>query len=309
MIKIEPYSKKFEESYWEAVDMEISHYAQERIMDSCVQYLPSEFWENAPVFKDLVLAPFEKLKMAQEYVTKTPNRRKMESECFGLGTAGGKKPFKYPYDIIGRAYGNVADLKENGASMRVRIVRNTGLTVCPYCNRDYINSRAENVSGAQLDHFFSKDEYPFFAVSLYNLVPVCGNCNRIKNNQKVEFASPFDNTIDWQNAIKFSYVQMDSDPIKITVMNDEKAITNNIEKMRIREAYQIHAMEAEELREKERIYSKTQRQEFAEVLHKVHVTEREIKQAIFGPEITEEAMKKKPLGKMMRDLQKRIKSH
>lgn len=305
MIRIEPYSKKFEEVYWEAVDREISYFTRERIMNSCVQYLPSAFWGNVPAFKDLILAPFEKLKMAQRYITRSSKRMIMESECFGQGAAGNKKPLKYPYDSICSAYGNVADLKENGASMRVRIVRNTGLTVCPYCNRDYINSRAEDASGAQLDHFFSKDEYPLFAVCLYNLVPVCGNCNRIKSNQSAEFASPFDSAIDWANAVKFSYSKR-SKQVKITVKNSKKAIKNNIEKMKIREAYQIHAMEAEEFLEKEKTYSKTQRQEFAEVLHTIHVTEREIKQAIFGPEITEEAMKKKPLGKMMRDLQKKF---
>ena len=34
----------------------------------------------------------------------------------------------------------------------------------------------------QLDHFYPKDEFPMFAVSFYNLIPVCGTCNSIKNN-------------------------------------------------------------------------------------------------------------------------------
>lgn len=40
--------------------------------------------------------------------------------------------------------------------------------------------------------FFSRSKYPVFAVSLYNLVPACGNCNRIKSGGSKAFASPFD---------------------------------------------------------------------------------------------------------------------
>lgn len=170
------------------------------------------------------------------------------------------------------------DSEKKGWSMRVRIVKNSGLTVCPYCNRDYINYRAEDISGAQLDHFFSKIYYPIFAVCLYNLVPVCGNCNRVKSDQVTEFASPFDETIQ-----------------------------NNIKKMRIEEAYQIHDIEVEELLEKRQIYCQTQQQEFQEVLHKIKVSEQQIKLAVFGSKITKETMKTKPLSKMMSDMHEQLK--
>lgn len=55
--------------------------------------------------------------------------------------------------------------------------------VCPYCNADTIfatavlkNNKNINIRSA-FDHFFPKCQYPFLALSLYNLVPSCSRCN------------------------------------------------------------------------------------------------------------------------------------
>ncbi|WEA00601.1 hypothetical protein [Mucilaginibacter sp. SJ] len=79
-------------------------------------------------------------------------------------------------------------------------------TPCPYCNFDEIyltevngddyhydederEAEANNYQQAllDLDHFFPKSRYPFLAISLYNLVPSCHNCNSNFKHTK-EFA-------------------------------------------------------------------------------------------------------------------------
>ena len=104
----------------------------------------------------------------------------------------------------------------------------------------------------------------------------------------------------------FHYESGIGDRAKIVIKSESEAIQNNIEKMRIEEAYQIHDVEVEELLEKKKIYSRTQRQEFQDVLYKINVSEQEIKLAVFGPKITKETMKRKPLSKMMSDLHKKL---
>lgn len=304
MIKIEPYTKEFEKIYWEAVREKISKGTQDFIVSSSKKFIPQDFWTGGPAFRDLILAPFEKLKKAQQYMDDSQIFQVMRNESY-VHKAGGDVLNNYYNDLVA-AYDRVADSVKDGYSMRVRIVKNSGLTVCPYCNRDYINCRGKNASGAQLDHFFGKLEYPLFSASLYNLVPVCGNCNRIKNSRTVEFASPFDGSIDWEKEVTFSYEPGVGGKTKIVIKSENEAIKNNIEKMRIEEGYQIHDAEIEELLEKKRIYSQTQNQEFQKVLNKINVSEQEIKLAVFGPKITKEAMGTKPLGKMMSDLHKRL---
>ena len=83
-------------------------------------------------------------------------------------------------------------------------------------------------------------------------------------------------------------------------------MNNNINGMRINEAYQIHGIEVLELIEKKKMYNETQKKEFEEVLSKVKLTDSEIKKIIFGPEITKESLRTKPLGKMLSDLHKEL---
>lgn len=301
MIQLESYSEGFENEYWRAVEKRIKISDRKKILDSCKKYMPSNFFIGSKdEFKCLILAPLEKLKNAEAYIASTTKDR-MKQECFCTAS----KKMRSKYKTIHDSYSPLADSLENGASLRVRIVRNVGLTVCPYCNRDYINCRAENVSGAQLDHFFNRSEFPLFSLCLYNLIPVCGNCNRVKGKQLLAFASPFDSSINWLEDLMFSYQVSTLNDVEI-IVNTKGNIEHNIKSMRIREAYQIHSVEVLELIEKERMYNRTQKEELQQVMKDVGLTDLEIKRMIFGPELTKESMKTKPLGKMLYDLHKEL---
>lgn len=71
------------------------------------------------------------------------------------------------------------------------ITAKLNLSVCPYCNRNWINTIKNKltegkITSPQLDHFFSKTDYPFFRLSFYNLIPSCETCNsRLKKD--IEF--------------------------------------------------------------------------------------------------------------------------
>ena len=75
----------------------------------------------------------------------------------------------------------------NGSRNNMSLVKNLDITVCPYCNRNYINSRKNHI-GANFDHYYDKDKYPFFALTLGNLIPCCATCNRIKKMNLINFA-------------------------------------------------------------------------------------------------------------------------
>lgn len=142
-------------------------------------------------------------------------------------------------------------------------------------------------------------------MSLYNLIPVCGNCNRVKSARNIEFASPFDQTIHWDEDVVFSYRSEAFGSVKVTI-NAKGSVKNNIDRMGISKAYEIHSIEVEELLEKQQFYGATQREEFAEVLKGMNLSEQNIKRSVFGSEITTETMKTRPLGRMMRDLYREL---
>ncbi|WP_157658706.1 hypothetical protein [Burkholderia ubonensis] len=51
--------------------------------------------------------------------------------------------------------------------------------LCPYCQQSLCFTVDAATGGfrPQLDHFFKKSEYPYLAISLFNLIPCCGICN------------------------------------------------------------------------------------------------------------------------------------
>lgn len=71
-----------------------------------------------------------------------------------------------------------------------------GVKVCPYCNRAYIHTLKRKKVRPQYDHFFNKADYPYLAVSLYNLIPSCGVCNLAKKDYDV-----YDNVANTRNFI------------------------------------------------------------------------------------------------------------
>lgn len=297
MIKLGKYTKEFEEEYFKAVTERICQGKQEKVIESCMKFLPKNFFLTDECFKELVLAPYKRIKEAVEHIETCPDTMRKESFC------NKEIRMREIYSKLCEVYKSVASSQKNNVSIRVRMVNDLGLTVCPYCNREYINCRRGTVSGAQLDHFYCKSKYPIFAVSLYNLIPSCSNCNRIKSDGSEKLASPFDSSIEWDNDIKFSYSPLD---YSVTIEVDNPLIENNIKELGLREAYKIHSVEVKNLEGKVAAYSETQIEEIRRVLTEKKLSEEVIKKAIFGPEIKLDDMKTQPLGKMMSDLHKKL---
>ena len=76
------------------------------------------------------------------------------------------------------------------------------LRVCPYCDENFIfanDGRGGRRSKGPFDHYFPKSQNPYFAISLYNLVPSCGSCNSLKSDfNSISYAliNPFTDEID-----------------------------------------------------------------------------------------------------------------
>ncbi len=109
-----------------------------------------------------------------------------------------------------------------------RHIKKLDVLICPYCNiNDFsLPNVNEYKSSFQLDHFLAKDTYPFFALSIYNLVPCCGVCNQIKSKNEFKI-NPFIG-----NEVCFSIY---SDEIIITTDNLENI--EDLDKIKIKEKY------------------------------------------------------------------------
>lgn len=64
----------------------------------------------------------------------------------------------------------------------VEILKKMKVTVCPYCNRQYIFTLSNGQARPQFDHYYPKSRYPYLALSLYNMIPSCSICNMAKSS-------------------------------------------------------------------------------------------------------------------------------
>ena len=157
------------------------------------------------------------------------------------------------------------------SELRKKIIDLKNVSVCPYCNRNYIsstckvlqcnncnqellvidgtekecpgckqeiNSQTKVVNTAQLDHFFPKDSYPLFAVSFYNLIPSCYSCNHVKLNKDLKH-SPYDSSFPFDD-VKFTYIPKSTDKIEIKIDSRNPDFKNGIRILGIEELYQSH---------------------------------------------------------------------
>lgn len=90
-----------------------------------------------------------------------------------------------------------------------------GVDVCIYCNRNYtytvIRKRNYTVR-PEFDHFLSTADYPFLALSFYNLIPSCHICNsNLKHDHPFTLA-----------AYLHPYIYSLHDSVKFTVEFDNK---------------------------------------------------------------------------------------
>lgn len=191
-----------------------------------------------------------------------------------------------------------------------------GLLVCPYCNRNYINTRDRSL-GAEMDHFYNKDAFPMFSISLYNFIPSCSTCNRIKwkNNLKI---NPYLRN-DTQK-VKFDLVT-DLDGYRIEIKRDQDgnlhtlAETEDLKNdliniLKLDEAYKVHKIEVREMMDREKEYNEKYREDLKSMFWREEIEiDKKIDALIYGDVIftSEDDLVNKSLGKFKKDIYEKIK--
>lgn len=188
-----------------------------------------------------------------------------------------------------------------------KIISKSGVAVCPYCNRSFINNRSNSKTSAQLDHFYPKNRYPLFAISLYNLVPSCSACNHIKHKENIS-VSPYDETYDFEKGYSITYIPksvdfiQNSDEIEIDFEYKDDRLQTNIKEMKIYNVYQLHHDYVLEIIKKSIVYNSTQINELMSGFPDIFNSKEEIIRLIFGNYIEPKDFNRRPLSRLTRDI-------
>jgi 5-methylcytosine-specific restriction endonuclease McrA len=199
------------------------------------------------------------------------------------------------------------------------LIDRLGITVCPYCNRTFVQSitQENNYHGkrrtCEFDHFFPQSEYPFLAISFFNLIPSCKTCNHIKGTNPINF-SPYDEEINGQDLITFKYkiegADFLSDSQQVAIDLDwinEDFHESNGKVLGLDDLYRNHNDIAHELLRKRHVYNDSRIDELWETYgNEIFSSKDEIIQMIAGNYIQNEDLGKRPLAKLTRDIAREV---
>lgn len=157
----------------------------------------------------------------------------------------------------------------------VDLIKELGVTVCPYCGMNYFSTVSKSESGrtvsvATLDHYIPKESYPMLALNIYNLIPCCKNCNStFKGTSTDKIINPYFYSLE--NNLKFkmpiqnikNFIFDKDSKYEIEVENRAKdkrvwtMVNEHIRVLSIKERYQYFETIAKSILKKKIYYNNT----------------------------------------------------
>lgn len=192
---------------------------------------------------------------------------------------------------------------------RQEFVDELQVTVCPYCNRNFVNSTYKRTM-CDLDHFYDKETYPILAVSLHNLVPVCHSCNHAKASRAISY-SPHNISYNTDELLSFDFfvTGMDylSDNKQIGIeIESSDAFKLNVKELKLKEVYQIHSDIVQECIKKAIVFNPEYLKDLFATYNGLFESEEELHRIVFGNYMEEASYGKRPLSKMTKDIMSKL---
>lgn len=186
---------------------------------------------------------------------------------------------------------------------------------CTFCNRQYIftarkNAREKGIS-CQFDHWFDKGTRPLFALSFYNLIPSCSVCNSsvksVANFNTDEYLHPYLDK-DFSSRFKFSSIPNTATQYGITFLDEDKMdakTERTLKGLGTKLVYSKHSeKELKDLIDLRMKYSENYLKNLLENTFKgeLNMTKEEKYRLIFGIELSEDSIHKRPFSKFKKDV-------
>lgn len=200
-----------------------------------------------------------------------------------------------------------------------KIVDILHLKVCPYCDRQYITGIKEHHIRPQFDHYFPKSIYPYLALTLWNLVPCCSNCNTaksdmdtVKNPILYPYEEEFGERIVFkrvmnENANFTQFVRGLSNDFQIKACDKENqmplAVSNQVKQLHIEALYNEHMEDVNRIIKNQYINPESRIEELYQKYRGIlFESKEEIQQVIYMADLRKEMWGDTPLTKLKRDI-------
>ena len=248
----------------------------------------------------------------EQYIIKHPNYYKT-NDTFTIFI----KDIKKEYEDMNKILKEIINYKNLDSDMRHKIIIKSKITVCPYCDRQYIsyfmnNGKVEQTT-ADLDHFYPKSKFPLFSLSLYNFIPSCQICNqRFKNQKMLKILYPFKDGFDEDAKFIYDYKNVDSlfgedefFDLKLKIKADSKKkdfIINNKKMFHLESLYANHKPYIKELLIKSKlIYNEAYLSQITATFTQLGLNEEQLQTFLYGYNF-KNPNRNKTLGKLTKDI-------
>lgn len=201
-----------------------------------------------------------------------------------------------------------------------KFLKKIGVKTCVYCNANFAITDENGVAYYTVDHWKPKSKYPFLCISFFNLVPCCFSCNRNKGDDDDEFFRLYEDDANADlNVLHFELPPKNEAEYKLTHNVDALSVElkesnpsyKNIckkmnDKLHINAIYQEHKDVVEEAIWRKYAYNgeniKALKASFAE--SKLALTDDDVKRFVLGTYYDDDDIHKRPLSRLMKDIQK-----
>lgn len=228
--------------------------------------------------------------------------------------------FKTLKDVFKTLYEKLTD-KNNGIAYST--IKALGIRACPYCNLNYIDpvireGDGDNIVRHHLDHFYPKKIFPFLAVSFYNLIPSCYECNSGLKKEQVDFdlynpyLDDFDNDAKFvifpngDGSISSLFNDINSFDINIKSRSPSHVIVDKISKyinlFCLKDRYKYRKEEAREILCHKALATTTYIKEVRRLLELNDFSDEKIKSILLMNYLKKEDINKRPLSKLTQDI-------
>lgn len=194
-----------------------------------------------------------------------------------------------------------------------------GIKSCVYCNSVLTistkkkNPRSiEHKANFDVDHYHSKDDYPFLSIFLFNLYPACAPCNRKKSKSKSIMFDLYTNDPKKIKSSEFKFKLDKGSMAKYLITKNKEDLHFNFHSGKtgfqkvfgIQEIYETQKDVIEELVVKKYMYDKDNRESLKNSFSKLSLKPDLYLRTLVGNYIKEQDIHKRPMSKFMQDIAK-----
>lgn len=292
-----------------------------RVDIDCMRFI-DEYLGNSAKYKEFVIKSAGQLKSLIADVEQ--NFPQLKDCRLGVRSRDDTPLYMFlAYHFVEHGYKN--GFQENNVSYvlpKDELIEAVGIAVCPYCNRNFVYSqkslRKVKIVQAELDHFYSKELFPYLAISKYNLVPSCSCCNGYGAKFTTDaYKEKMVNPYEIQNSDDYTRFRLKIKNAKVMKLDSlEKGLSlkmiakklemqSNIDVLNLEELYQHHTDYASELYVKGIVKANhLYRCGIKGILRRkgIILTDDDINRIIVGNYVKEPDYGKRPMAKMMHDV-------